>query len=174
MNMNTKAMAVCGVLLMMVLGACGGSETTVQVGVEPEGDRFEVRLLGQDSAKYEKLVLSLGTVEVSTGGKSVHFQPVHSARQMDLVENHAHLLGYMYLPHDADTADVTIRFDDTGAYQTPDSAGLVQTRTATIQFTSKRSDLEKRGRAVVQLHLKDSLFQARNAKALLPATFIAH
>lgn len=120
-------------------------------------------------------MLGVGHVEVMANGKPVTVRLAPAGRTMDLtVKDQAYLLGYFYLPHEAATADVRVLFDDVGAYQAADSAGLIHARSAAIQFTSKRMDLEKRRRVVIQLHLKDSLVQSRGSKVLLPSTFIVH
>lgn len=173
--MKTSRLAVLsGAFLAMTLGACNGDDTTPP-DTEPEGDRFELRLKGVDAEQYQKVMLGVGQVEVTAHGKPVTVRLAPAGRTMDLTsKDQAYLLGYFYLPHEAATAHVSVRFDDVGAYQAADSAGLIHARSAAIQFTSKRTELEKRGRVVVQLHLKDSLFQSRGSKVLLPSTVIVH
>ncbi|NBD09220.1 MULTISPECIES: hypothetical protein [Corallococcus] len=173
--MKTSRLAVLsGAFLAMTLGACGG-ENPAPPGAEPEGDRFELRLKGVDAEQYQKVMLGVGQVEVTANGRPVTVRLAPAGRTMDLTsKDQAYLLGYFYLPHEATTAQVRVLFDDVGAYQATDSAGLIRARSAAIQFTSKRLDLEKRKRVVVQLHLKDSLFQSNGSKVLLPSTFIVH
>ncbi|MCK8503153.1 MULTISPECIES: hypothetical protein [Myxococcus] len=173
MSTNPNWKILSGVFLALSLTACDGGET-VPIDV-PQGDRFELRLLGQDAEDYEKLMLGVGRVEVMVQGRLVPFQLSHAARAMDLARtDHAYLLGYFYLPAEADAADVRVHFDDVGAFQTSGGSGLINARSGSLLFTTRRVDLEKRKHVVVQLHLNDSFFQGRGAKVLLPSTFVVH
>ncbi|MCP3167888.1 hypothetical protein [Myxococcus qinghaiensis] len=174
MKTNSRWMALSGMFLALTLSACDANSGTDPVDV-PEGDRFELRLLGQDTELYEKVLLGVGRIEVMAQGKSLPFQLAPSARSMDLSKtDQAYLLGYFYLPAEADTADVRVHFDDVGAFREAGAPGLINARSGSILFTTRRAELEKRKHVVIQLHLKDSLFQGRGSKVLLPSTFIVH
>ncbi|NTX14735.1 hypothetical protein HUA76_28485 [Myxococcus sp. CA056] len=174
MMTNSRWMALSGMFVALTLSACDGGGGPDPI-VVPEGDRFELRLLGQDAELYEKALLGVGRIEVIAQGKSIPFQLAASARSMDLAQtDHAYLLGYFYLPAEAQSADVRVHFDDMGAFRESGAPGLINARSGSILFTTKRAELEKRKHVVIQLHLKDSLFQGRGAKVLLPSTFIVH
>ncbi|WP_241758217.1 hypothetical protein [Myxococcus landrumensis] len=174
MKMHTKWMGLSSMFLALALGGCGSGDEVTPVD-EPEGDRFELRLLGQDAELYEKVLLGVGRVEVTTKGAPVPFRYSPAARSMDLARtDHAYLLGAFYLPADAQDADIRVHFDDMGAFREPGATGLINARSGSIGFKTPRSELEKRNHVVIQLHLKDSLFQARGSRVLLPSTFVVH
>ncbi|MBU8896840.1 hypothetical protein DRW03_16175 [Corallococcus sp. H22C18031201] len=157
-----------------LLGGCGESDGISPVH-EPPGDRFELRLKGADLEAYDKVMLGIGSVEVTAGGQPVPVSLSPAGRFMDLsIQDHAHLLGSFYLPKDAPEANIRVRFDDVGLYHQGTEGGLINARSATILFTSQRVELEKRKHAVIELHLKQSLDQGAGEKVLLPTTFIAH
>ncbi|WP_338866735.1 hypothetical protein [Myxococcus stipitatus] len=175
MKTNTKWMSLSWMFLALALGGCAGDGDEVDPVGEPPGDRFELRLLGQDAELYEKVLLGVGRVEVTTKGVAVPFRYSPAARSMDLARtDHAYLLGSFYLPPDAQEADIRVLFDDMGAFREPGATGLINARSGSIGFKTPRCELEKRNHVVIQLHLKDSLFQARGARVLLPSTFVVH
>ncbi|MCP3102856.1 hypothetical protein LZ198_28660 [Myxococcus sp. K15C18031901] len=171
MKTNVGWVVLVGLCLTGALGACSAGDDDDT----PEGDKFELRLTGRDSAGYEQVLLGVSRIEVMAQGKPLVFQLGKEARAMELTrEDHAYLLGNFYLPKAAEEAEVIVHFDDVGAFKEAGSSGLINARSGAILFKSKRVELEKRKHAVIELHLKDSLFQARSARVLLPSTFIVH
>ncbi|AEI65088.1 putative lipoprotein [Corallococcus macrosporus] len=162
----------------MALGtsACDTSEDDLRRALgDPVLDAFEIRIRGQDAAPYEKVLLGMGQVDVTSFGQPVRFEPSPNARAMDLSDTgHAHLLGRFFLPRYVKHVDITVRFDDVGAFKEGSLAGLINAQAGTIQFTSTRAALEQRSRVVIHLHLQDSLFDGAGARTLLPAAHITH
>ncbi|MBJ6764691.1 hypothetical protein JGU66_28315 [Myxococcaceae bacterium JPH2] len=174
MKTPSKSVVAGVMFLASMLGGCGDSDGISPVH-EPPGDRFELRLKGAELEDYDKVMLGIGSVEVTAGGQPVPVSLAPAGRFMDLsLQDHAHLLGYFYLPKGAPEANIRVRFDEVGLYHQGTGGGLINARSATILFTSQRMDLEKRKHAVIELHLKQSLDQGPGEKVLLPTTFIAH
>ncbi len=167
---------VPGLLVALATSACDSSEDDLRRALgDPVLDAFELRIRGQDAARYERLLLGMGQVEVTSFGEPLRFDPSPNARTMDLAATeHAHLLGRFFLPRHVKQVDITVRLDDVGAFQEAGAAGLINAQAGTIQFTTTRAALEQRSRVVIHLHLKDSLFEGMGGKTLLPATYIAH
>ncbi|WP_426754539.1 hypothetical protein [Myxococcus sp. Y35] len=173
---QSRWMQVLVLLAALGTSSCDRSEDDLRRALgDPILDAFEIRLRGQDAAQYEKLLLGMGQVEVTSFGEPIRFEPSSNARTMDLaVTDHAHLLGRFFLPRYVKQVDITVRLDDVGAFQEAGTAGLVNAQAGTIQFMTTRSALEQRSRVVIHLHLEDSLFDGLGGKTLLPATYIAH
>ncbi|WP_191260876.1 hypothetical protein [Comamonas sp. JC664] len=167
--------AAC-VLVAMGASSCDTSEDDLRRALgDPILDAFEIRLRGQDAVRYEKLLLGMGQVDVTFFGEPVRFDPSPDARAMDLAAtDHAHLLGRFFIPSYMKHVDITVRLDDVGAFMEDGATGLINAQAGTIQFTATRNALEQRSRVVIHLHLKDSLFEGRGGKTLLPATYIAY
>ncbi|QDE92622.1 hypothetical protein BHS06_28595 [Myxococcus xanthus] len=176
MKIPSQSRWIPGLLVALGTSACDSSEDDLMRALgDPVLDAFEIRLRGQDASQYEKVLLGMGQVEVTSFGEPVRFEPSPNARAMDLSDtDHAHLLGRFFLPRYVKQVDITVRLDDVGAFKEDSLAGLINAQAGTIQFSTTRSALEQRSRVVIHLHLKDSLLDGRGGKTLLPATYIAH
>ncbi|MCE9672568.1 hypothetical protein LY474_32645 [Myxococcus stipitatus] len=174
MKRNVRWVVLAGLCLAAVLGGCN-TGSVEEIDDTPEGDSFELRLTGRGSARYEKVLLGVGRIEVTANGAAVPFRRARGTRNMDLTrEDHSYLLGHFYLPTGVDEAELVVNFDDVGAYTEAGASGLINARSGAVVFKTKRVELEKRRHVVIELHLNDSLFQAQGGRVLLPETFIVH
>ncbi|MFP2963329.1 hypothetical protein ACLEPN_37640 [Myxococcus sp. 1LA] len=173
---HTRWLWIPSLLVALGTSACDTSEDDLMRALgDPVLDAFELRIRGQDAARYEKVLLGMGQVEVTVFGEPVRFEPSPNGRAMDLSDtDHSHLLGRFFLPRYVKQVDITVRLDDVGAFKEGNLTGLINAQAGTIQFTTPRSALEQRSRVVIHLDLEDSLFEGMGAKTLLPSTYVAH
>ena len=160
----------------LALGGCGTSPSQETSQTRPDfpesvqGPRYELRLKGVNNPGYGSALVQVRGVSVTTPeGQPV---PVRlKARQaMDLTqEDQAWLVGVFVVPPGVERVNVQVMFDDFGGYEDGSGAGVIDTRVAPLRFQALTEDLERRGRAVVQLALGPSLRAQGEERLLLPA-----
>ncbi|MDY7226295.1 hypothetical protein [Hyalangium rubrum] len=154
----------------LALSACGDS-LPPETDASPEavqGRTFELRLRGDNAEGYGAVLVPIASMDVTAGGARLPVRLV--ARTVDLTaKDHAHLLGTFTVPEGVEQVQVALTFDDFGGWEQGLRAGALDTRVAPLRFSAPVDSLSKRGRAVVQLDVGQSLLPvAEQERLLLP------
>jgi hypothetical protein len=130
------------------------------------GQRFELRLRGENAAGYDTVLVPIRSVEVTAGGQPLPVSLVAGTVNL-AAKDHAHLLGTFFVPQGVDQVQVALTLDSFGGWEQGSRAGSLDTRGAPLRFEAPVDSLTQRGRAVVVLDVEQSLLSAGKAERLL-------